>query len=105
MDGLTTKSDRERFKAFLTRTVDTYRPAYGACNVRRKRAFVFWGTSNNVPLNDPTGNRRFVAIGLRSKSKANPIPLAQIEAYRVAIWARAFEEFYTGSSYELNATE
>ena len=105
MDGLTTKSDRERFKAFLTRTVDTYRPSYGACNVRRKRAFVFWGTSNNVPLNDPTGNRRFVAIDLRSKSKANPIPLAQIEAYRVAIWARAFEEFYTGSSYELSATE
>lgn len=105
MDGLTTKSDRERFKAFLTRTVDTYRPSYGACNVKRKRAFVFWGTSNNVPLNDPTGNRRFVAIDLRSKSKANPIPLAQIEAYRVAIWARAFEEFYAGFSYELDDKE
>lgn len=105
MDGLATKSDRERFKAFLTRTMDVYRPAYGSGNVKRKRAFVFWGTSNNGPLNDPTGNRRFVSIDLRSKSKSNPIPLAQIEQHRVAIWARAFKEYYAGTSYELSDAE
>ncbi len=105
VDGITSKSDRERLKAFLTRTTDTYRPAYGASNVTRPRAFVFWGTSNSVPLNDPSGNRRFVAIDLRSKSKANPIPLAQIQQYRAAIWARAFKEYYAGTSYELNDSE
>lgn len=105
VDGITSKSDRERLKAFLTRTVDVYRPPYGASNVTRPRAFVFWGTSNSVPLNDPSGNRRFVAIDLRSKSKANPIPLAQIRQYRAAIWARAFQEYYAGTSYELDANE
>lgn len=105
IDGITNKADRERFKAFLTRTVDIYRPAYGASNVKRERAFVFWGTSNSVPLNDPSGNRRFVAIDLRSKSKTNPIPLDQIRKYRAAIWSRAFQEYYSGTPYELNATE
>lgn len=102
VDGITSKSDRERLKAFLTRTVDVYRPPYGASNVSRARSFVFWGTSNSVPLNDPSGNRRFVAIDLRSKTKANPIPLAKIQQYRSAIWARAFQEYYAGTSYELS---
>ena len=105
VDGITSKSDRERFKAFLTRTVDVYRPPYGTSNVKRPRSFVFWGTSNSVPLNDPSGSRRFVAIDLRSKSKANPIPLAQIQQYREAIWSRAFQEYYAGTSYELNDNE
>lgn len=105
IDGITNKADRERFKAFLTRTVDIYRPAYGASNVKRERAFVFWGTSNSVPLNDPSGNRRFVAIDLRSKNKTNPIPLDQIRKYRAAIWARAYQEYYAQTPYELNATE
>lgn len=105
VDGITSKSDRERLKAFLTRTVDVYRPPYGTSNVKRPRSFVFWGTSNSVPLNDPSGNRRFVAIDLRSKNKANPIPLAQIQQYRDAIWARAFQEYYAGTSYELDANE
>jgi predicted P-loop ATPase len=105
VDGITNKADRERLKAFMTRTVDIYRPPYGVSNVKRERAFVFWGTSNSVPLNDPSGNRRFVAIDLRSKSKANPIPLNQIEQHRAAIWARAFKEYYAKTPYELNATE
>lgn len=105
VDGITSKSDRERLKAFLTRTVDVYRPPYGASNVTRPRAFVFWGTSNSVPLNDPSGNRRFVAVDLRSKTKANPIPLAQIQQYREAVWARALQEYYAGASYELNGSE
>jgi predicted P-loop ATPase len=105
VDGITNKADRERLKAFMTRTVDIYRPPYGISNVKRERAFVFWGTSNSVPLNDPSGNRRFVAIDLRSKSKANPIPLNQIEQHRAAIWARAFKEYYAKTPYELNATE
>jgi len=102
VDGITSKADRERFKAFLTRTVDVYRPPYGVGNVKRPRGFVFWGTSNSIPLNDPSGNRRFVSIDLRSKSKNNPVPLQQIQQYRAAIWARAFQEFHAGTSYELN---
>jgi predicted P-loop ATPase len=105
VDGITNKSEKEAFKAFLTRCVDVYRPPYGTSNITKPRSFVFWGTSNSVPLNDPTGSRRFVAIDLRSLTKANPIPLAQIAQYRAAIWARAFEEYHSASSYELNDSE
>jgi predicted P-loop ATPase len=105
VDGITSKADRERFKAFLTRTVDVYRPHYGAGNVKRPRSFVFWGTSNSFPLNDPSGSRCFVVIDLRSKSKINPVPLQQIQQYRAVIWARAFQEYYAGTAYELSDQE
>ncbi len=105
VDGITNKSEKEAFKAFLTRCVDVYRPPYGASNITRARRFVFWGTSNSVPLNDPTGSRRFVAIDLRSVTKANPIPLAQIAQYRAEIWTRAFQEYSAGASYELDPAE
>ncbi len=87
----------------MTRTVDVYRPAYGSLDIVCPRRFVFWGTSNGTPLNDPTGNRRFVAIDLKSKSKSDPIPLDQIKQYRAAIWARAFHEYNQGTSYEMDA--
>jgi hypothetical protein len=105
VDGITGKGDRERLKAFLTRSTDVYRPPYGASEIECPRRFVFWASSNGNALNDPTGNRRFVSIDLSSKTKANPIPLAQIEKHRAAIWARAFYEYEQGFGYELDASE
>lgn len=105
VDGITGKADRERLKNFLTQTTDVYRPPYGQSEIVCPRRFVFWATSNGSPLIDPTGNRRFVSIDLRSKTKQNRIPLAQIQQYRAAIWARAFYEYHQGTCYELNASE
>jgi predicted P-loop ATPase len=105
MDGITSRGDRERLKAFLTRERDTYRRPYAHGDTVYLRRFVFWGTSNSVPLNDPTGNRRFVAIDLLSKTPSNPIPIAQIQSHRAAIWARAYQEWQKGTTYHFTPTE
>ncbi|MFV0527739.1 MAG: VapE domain-containing protein [Lachnospiraceae bacterium] len=53
----------ESIKAFLTSTVDTYRPPYGRRTEQRPRVCVFAGTTNNEQfLTDRTGNRRFLPI-------------------------------------------
>lgn len=56
----------ESIKAFLTSTVDTYRPPYGRRTEQRPRVCVFAGTTNNDRfLTDRTGNRRFLPIVTR----------------------------------------
>lgn len=56
----------ESIKAFLTSTVDTYRPPYGRRTEQRPRVCVFAGTTNNDHfLTDRTGNRRFLPIVTR----------------------------------------
>lgn len=54
------KTTNESTKAFVTRTVDKFRPPYGRSRVDFKRTTVFIGTTNNPDyLTDRTGNRRF----------------------------------------------
>ena len=58
----------ESIKAFLTSTVDTYRPPYGRRTEQRPRVCVFAGTTNNDRfLTDRTGNRRFLPIVTRKE--------------------------------------
>ena len=58
----------ESIKAFLTSTVDTYRPPYGRRTEQRPRCCVFAGTTNNDHfLTDRTGNRRFLPIVARKE--------------------------------------
>ena len=53
----------ESIKAFLTSTIDTYRPPYGRRTVQRPRRCVFAGTTNNEHfLTDVTGNRRYLPL-------------------------------------------
>ena len=50
-------------KSMVSRQVDVGRPAYGRAVEDRKRRNVFVGTCNDgEPLNDPTGNRRFLPV-------------------------------------------
>lgn len=61
----------ESMKAFITSTVDTYRPPYGRRTEQRPRVCVFAGTTNNMHfLTDRTGNRRYLPLladGSKSK--------------------------------------
>jgi predicted P-loop ATPase len=53
------RSDPETIKAFLSRSVDRYRPVYGKSYVERPRQGVLVGTTNASEwLRDFTGNRR-----------------------------------------------
>ncbi len=53
----------ESIKAFITSTVDTYRPPYERITEQRPRVCVFAGTTNSSHfLTDRTGNRRYLPL-------------------------------------------
>lgn len=61
------KAEREQLKAFLTRTHETFRRAYGRNDELFPRRCMFWGTTNeDTYLRDTTGNDRFYPIRLAS---------------------------------------
>lgn len=94
----TRKRDNEETKAFLTRTVDRYRPPYGRHVQDQERQNVFIGTTNeDAFLRDPTGSRRFwpVLVG--------KIDIPGLKAARDQLWAEAFARFRRGEVWWLES--
>lgn len=61
--ALTKTKEQEAVKAYLSRLVDKYRPAYGRHVVERPRTCTFIGTTNREQfITDKTGGRRFYPI-------------------------------------------
>lgn len=59
--------DLETTKAFISRTVDRTRLAYGRRSVDLPRTCIFFGTTNNHDfLKDSTGDRRFLPIDIKA---------------------------------------
>ena len=92
LDGVTRRSDVAALKAFLTERTDVFRKPYGKGVDHFPRNFVFWGTTNESPLRDLTGNSRFLCVDLPNKM----LPLDWALAQRNAIWARAIEQYQSG---------
>jgi len=88
-----------RVKDYLTRTVDSYRPAYGRATVRRPRQCVFIGTTNeHTYLQDSSGARRFW-----------PIPISKLDAdglrsARDQLWAEAVQRYQVGEQWHPSAS-
>ena len=62
------RAEIETVKNFVSKTEDSYRPAYGEFTRTYKRMCVFFGTTNELEfLKDRTGARRFWPVQVRAK--------------------------------------
>lgn len=94
------KAEVSRIKAFITSTVDRYRPAYGRYVVDVPRQCVFAGSVNpDTYLRDETGNRRFWPI------RVGDIDIAALARDRDQLWAEAYARYVDGAIWWLEDRE
>lgn len=92
------KSDVETVKAFLSRSVDHYRPSYGRRSIDHPRRCVFAGSTNSdAYLVDPTGNRRIWPVRVTQDG------VDRIAAERDQLWAEAVHAYQSGEAWWLDA--
>jgi predicted P-loop ATPase len=94
------RSDVEVVKAFISRTVDRYRPPYGKRSIDVPRQCVFVGTTNDAQyLRDHTGNRRFWPV------RCGQIDLDGLARDRDQLLAEACYRFLIGEHWHLVGEE
>ena len=92
------RTDVEKIKAFVSRTEDRARPAFGHFRVDLKRRGIFIGTTNDdAYLKSYTGNRRFWPVLTRS------IDLEGLRAARDGLWAEASAIEHAGGGLVLDS--
>lgn len=91
------KAEVEIAKAFISRTEERFRPAYGRSEICYPRHCVFAGTTNKSDyLRDETGNRRFWPV------LCGNIDTAGIKAERDALWGEAVCAYLSGEQWWLS---
>ncbi|AXM45178.1 virulence-associated E family protein [Dichelobacter nodosus] len=91
------KAEVEEIKAFITRTEDSVRPAYGRWVEHSPRRTLFVGTTNDDDyLRDSTGNRRFFPI-ICTKA----LDFKALEAARDQLFAEAVALYHSMPNYPL----
>lgn len=96
------KTDINAVKAFLSKTNDYYREAYGRYASDRSRQCVFFGTTNSRDcLVDTTGGRRFLPIDIDQQSRTKNV-FADLDSERDQLWAEAVHYWKEGESLHLS---
>lgn len=95
------KSTSEAYKAFLSKTEDSYRPAYGRETETIPRQCVFFATTNERNfLKGDTGNRRFWVIECERDIPTKDV-FSDLSRERDQIWAEAVHRFRNGEALYL----
>lgn len=96
--GSVKKSEVEQVKAYLSKTTDRYRPAYGVNIIERPRQCVFCGTTNEeLFLRGTTGNRRFWVVRVHPELRAQGCdPWQSLPRMRDQLWAEAVHYYQQG---------
>lgn len=94
------RSEISSVKAFMSRTVDRYRPSYGREIIEVPRTAVFTGSTNSTGyLKDDTGARRFWPVA------CSCIDLPAARACKEQLWAEALVAFRAGETWWLDLEE
>lgn len=94
------RSDVGRIKAFMSRSVDRFRPPYGRMLVESPRQCVFAGSVNHSAyLRDETGGRRFWPVA------CSRILTDELARDRDQLWAEAVVRFREGAVWWLETPE
>ncbi len=94
------QSEPESIKAFITRTVDRYRPPYGRMVLEVPRQGILVGTTNSQEwLRDATGNRRFWPFD------CGELDIRWVRENRDQLWAEAAAAESAGEAHWLDEAD
>lgn len=97
------RSEIEQVKAFLSRQIDSYRPAYGRTREDHPRQCIFFATTNEQAfLKGADGNRRFWVVNCNGRPIKDVFSID--ETLRNQIWAEAVEIYKAGEPLFLSKT-